>query len=120
MRDPKFWLLLAIIAMAFTYTGVSLYGCGTREENLESVREEVVTCLPSRPIPIDKENPWIGRGGQLPKLPESLCGTIRAHVICGIENGVVITLNNCWVMSTDLTPEERDRYCGDGQPGGNY
>lgn len=113
--------LAIVVAFIGILVGIwtQIPGCVTGEDRLTPIRSEEPTCVPI--VRVEVAIPTVPEAEQnLKKLPTTMCGSMRGYVICGIENGIVIMTNDCWIQGHDLTPTERDHYCGEGQPGGRY
>jgi len=112
-------IVIAFIGILFG-TWTQIPGCVVGpEDRLTPVETEEPVCTPV--IPVKVAVPTVPEAEQkLEKMPTTMCGSMRGYVICGIENGIVVMTNDCWIQGHDLTPTERDHYCGEGQPGGRY
>lgn len=119
------WLNVVMYMLGFAVGWIFLFAIPNGLQScdnssvLSPVTEEKPVCVPVLTVPEEEIFGEEEESG-LTMLPEEICGSMRGYVICGIEDGVVIMMNDCWLEGDNLTPEEKDHYCGEGQAGGIY
>lgn len=117
-NNPLFFVSLIVVFLVLTVSTNNNVNCNDGSI-LSPVEPEEPVCVPVLTIP-EEEVFEEEEESRLTMLPETVCGSTRGYVICGIENGVAFMINDCRVTGDSLTPEEREHYCGDGRAGGIY